>query len=122
MRVTTQMLSVSGPIPSPEMLKRYEHEQQERILRMAEATTTDESARRDQLQTAQIRLARNAQWITPALMLVSFAAALFCFAALRNTIAGALFLAFPVARLLGTFVTSFRLRGSDNRAPDNPDD
>lgn len=103
------MKSFSGPIPEAEDLYKYSADHQERILRLAESGTTDESARRDRVTDAQIAQSNRSQWITPAL-LVGFGGAAFYFFATGLPLAGVAFLAMPVLRFLGTFVSAFAIR------------
>lgn len=99
----------SGPLPEAEDLYKYSEPHQERILRLAEAGTVDESARRDRVVDAQIKQSNRAQFITPA-MLVAFGGAAFYFFSNGQLVAGSLFLAMPVLRFLGTFVSAFAIR------------
>src|SRR5699024_11087076 len=48
----------SGPIPDPSTLAQYSEATQERILRMAESSTSDESARRDKVVASVVEEAR----------------------------------------------------------------
>jgi len=108
-RELLEMRSYSGPLPEADELYKYEEPHQERIFRIAESFSTDESGRRDRIADAQIAQSNRAQWITPAL-LVLFGSAAVVFFALGNTVAGVAFLAMPVLRFLGTFISSFALR------------
>jgi len=79
-------------------------------MRMSEASSTDESARRDRITDAQISQAKRTLWITPTLLLIFGSASLFSFAVLNNTAAGITFLTIPVLRFLGTFVSAYAIR------------
>lgn len=102
--------STSGPIPSSEDLYSYTPEHQERILRMAEGPTSDESERRDRIVDARIAQSARTLWITPLLMLSSFGAAIYSFAMIENNIAGLAFLAVPVFKFVGSFAATFSMK------------
>lgn len=104
-----QSTSTSGPVPDATELYKYTPDHQERIIRMTESYTTDESRRRSELQAAQIKQSTRAQWITPALF-VLFGGASAYFYIVGNPLAGTAFLAVPVLRFLGTFAAAYALR------------
>lgn len=108
-RELLEMRSYSGPLPEAEELYKYSEPHQERIFRIAESFSTDESGRRDRIADAQIAQSNRAQFITPALLIL-FGAGAVVFFALNNPVAGLALLAMPVLRLLGTFISSFALR------------
>ena len=115
MYVAAVAQSSSGPIPSGEDLYKYTQEHQERILRMAEAPTSAESARRDRIVDARIKQSERAQWITPVMLFVCIGAALVSFGVLKNTAAGISFLALPVVRFIGSYAVTFSLAGRRKR-------
>lgn len=82
---------------------------------MAEAPTTDESARRDLIVAARIDQSRRAQWVTPTMLFVCIAAALVTFGMLENTVGGVAFLALPVLRFLGSYAVTFSMGGRARR-------
>ena len=106
----------SGPIPRAADLYEYTTEHQERILRMSEAPTTDESRRRDEVTQARIAQSKSAQWLTPAMLFACVACALVTFGWFRNTIGGVAFLALPVFKFLGAYAVTFSMSGK-RRAP-----
>lgn len=105
--------SYSGAVPQAPDFYEYEEADRERILRMSEATRTDESKRRDKIVDAQTKLAHSSFWVTTSLVVLFAGLSLFSFAVLQNNIAGGIFLSIPVFRFLGSFVRSFRGGGSD---------
>ncbi|WP_347756108.1 hypothetical protein [Agrococcus sp. ProA11] len=113
------MESTSGPLPDAVELYKYTPEHQERIFRVSESYTSDESTRRSELQAAQIKQSERAQWITPALF-VLFGGVATYFYSVGNSLAGTAFLAVPVLRFLGTFAAAYTLRRQ--RAADEDDD
>ncbi|MCI9856785.1 hypothetical protein [Microbacterium proteolyticum] len=108
-RELLEMRSYSGPLPEADELYKYTESHQERIFGIAESFSTDESGRRDRIADAQIAQSNRAQWITPVLLIL-FGSAAVVFFAVGNTLAGIAFLAMPVLRFLGTFISSFALR------------
>lgn len=108
-RQILQMTYFSGPIPEPSDLYSYTPDHQERIFRIAESGSTDESDRRDRVTNAQIKQSNRAQWITPVL-LIGFGAVAAYFFAVNLPWAGTAFLAMPALRFLGTFVSVFAIR------------
>jgi hypothetical protein len=89
----------SGPIPQAEDLHKYTGDQQERILRMAEAPRTDESERRTMITQAGISSNRRASVIQPVLFLICVGTSAFFFWNDKE-IAGAVFLGYPVLSFL----------------------
>lgn len=103
-----------GPMPAPERLREYEEivpGSAERILRMAESMTTDESAREDRLVNAEIESARFGRRAAAGLT-VAFLAGAITFFALDNVPAGAVLLSVPVAMILRSFFVDLRGRRS----------
>lgn len=121
-RIATAMVSVmkatSGPLPDSDELYKYTPEHQERIFRIAEAPTSDESKRRDKAVDATVKHADVTLWLTPALLILFGGASFAAFAWLQNNVAGVTFLAIPVLRFLGSFVSSFSMRSKG--ATDTP--
>lgn len=113
--IEAAVLSTSGPIPAAEDLYGYSPAHQERILRMAEAPTTDESARRDLIVAARIEQSKRAQWVTPTMLFICIAAALVTFGAFENTVGGMAFLALPLLRFLGSYAVTFSMGGGSRR-------
>lgn len=105
--------SYSGAVPQAPDFYQYEEADRERILRMSEATRTDESKRRDKIVDAQTKLAHRSFWATTGFVVLFAGLAMYSFAVLQNNIAGGIFLSIPVFRFLGSFVRSFRGGGSD---------
>lgn len=68
------VIQTSSPIPTSQELYHYRVEHQERILRMAEASTSDESARRDLIVKNQTQIAWASLWVQALLVLISIAA------------------------------------------------
>ena len=94
-------------LPHPEHWNGYDPSTRERILRMSEAYTTDESARRDRLVDAEISEAkagrRNALWLTMGGLIGAGASILI----LQNGygVGGAgVFLAIPLASVVRDFI------------------
>lgn len=106
--------SMRGPLPPPEILAEYPVETQERILRMAEAGSTDESKRRDQLVGSSTKVAERSQPIT---LVMYFGALLFAagtYWAFQNIALSLAFLSVPVFKVIGATVTaSIRKRERD---------
>lgn len=96
------LLRTSGPIPNAADLYAYTEDHQERILRMAESSRTDESARRDQVVKAQVVVSKRGQWIQSAMLLGCIAAAAISFWVF-DTGWGALFLGLPVMQAIRSF-------------------
>ncbi len=95
-----------GPIPSPDIFAAYDEATQERILRMAEAGSTDESKRRDEMVTASTHAARRSQTHTLIMYFGAFAAAIGSYALFKNTLVSLAFLSVPVFKVIGATITS----------------
>lgn len=96
------LLQTSGPIPGAADLYEYREDHQERILRMAESSRTDESVRRDRVVEAQITVSRRGQVIQAAMLLGCIAAtavSLWVF----NSPWGTAFLGLPVMQAIRSF-------------------
>lgn len=107
---------ISGPVPDPQTLSGYTEDHQERIFRMAESFTTDESGRRNTVVGSTTKVAERQQWITPVTLLGAFVFAAGTYAAYQNVVFSALFLSVPVLRVVGSSVaTAVRRRQA---APD----
>jgi len=113
--VQAAALTTSGPIPAAGDLYEYLPEHQERILAMAEAPTTAESARRDRVVDARIDQSARAQWITPVMLFVCIGSALLCFGVFKSTAGGLAFLALPAFKFLGSYAVTFSLGGRRKR-------
>ncbi|WP_292700402.1 hypothetical protein [Microbacterium sp. 69-10] len=103
----TRSENYSGLIPHPAHWERFDPETRERILRMSEAFTTDESRRRDQLVDAEISESRNGRRNAFLIMGGSLIAALTSVLTLQNGIgvtAAGIFLAVPVATVIRDFI------------------
>jgi len=96
-------------LPEHDELSKYSADHQERIFRIAEAFTSDESRRRTEINDAQIRQSGRAQIITPVLLLIFGGVAAYFFS-VDNWRAGIAFLTLPLLRFLGTFVSTFAIR------------
>lgn len=94
-------------LPHPEPWAQYDDPTRERILRMSEAFTTDESQRRDRLVDAEISESRkgrqNAMWLMGGSMGCALASVLVLQNAVGVTAAG-VFLAIPVATVIRDFI------------------
>lgn len=115
-------------MPPAEELYKYDPDHAERLIRMAESRSTDESARRDRMiamqekvTDANIIVASRSQWINAAFVGCSIAATIVTYGLWQNILLSALFLAAPAVRLVGsTVVASMRRRRSDE--PTDGDD
>lgn len=103
--------SYSGLLPHPEHWGEFDPATRERILRMSEAYTADESARRDRLVDAEIKEApkgrQAAVGITYA-CLIGAALSIFVF---ESVVGGAIFLTVPVASIVRDLI-----RGRSSRS------
>jgi hypothetical protein len=100
----------SGPMPDPAMMAGYRElvpDAPERLLRIVEARTTDESRRLDRLTDAEIDTAKQGLAWAAFLAVVCISAAIVFFA-LRNVYAGTALLGFPVALIIRTFFDRHR--------------
>lgn len=96
------LLQTSGPIPSAPDLYEYTEQHQERILRMAESSRTDESARRDQVVEAQVIVSKRGQAIQAVVMVTCIGAAAVSFWVFTNPW-GVAFLGLPVMQAIRSF-------------------
>jgi len=110
--------SFSGPVPQAKDLLEYTPEQQERILRMAEAPRTDESARRDRVVDAGIASNKRSAFIQPALFVVCLALSAVSFWVFNNAFAGSVFLGYPVLNFLAGVRWNWRRSGSATKPED----
>lgn len=115
--IESLMLSMasSGPIPSAPDLALYPPEMQERILRMAESNTTDESKRRSQIVNAQVKVAFRSQWIQLGVTVLSISCAAGVFLTTGSPWAAA-FLSGPIIQALGVPLQSFAASRGAQRA------
>lgn len=94
-----------GPLPPPNILAAYSLDQQERILRMAESSTTDESVRRDRITEASIKESVAGRKGFIGLASGALLCALITEGVFHSTVTAVAFLAAPVfstfAQLLG---------------------
>lgn len=96
------LLQTSGPIPGASDLYAYTSDHQERILRMAESSRTDESGRRDEVVKAQVVVSQRGQLIQAAMMFGCIAAAAVSFW-IFSTPWGLSFLGLPVMQAIRSF-------------------
>lgn len=89
-----------GFLPHPELWKEFDETTRERILRVAEAFTTDESARRDRVVDADIRELPEGRQAAVAIVVLCLLAAAVSVFAFDNTIAAGVFLAVPIASII----------------------
>lgn len=100
----------AGPLPDPATLGFYEQilpGAAERILTMAEETTTRHLRTADKLADAEIETAKTGQSLAFGLAIIAFASAIVFFS-LGNTLAGGLFLSVPVLMFIKSFLDSVR--------------
>lgn len=90
----------SGPVPRAEEFYLYTGADRERILRIAESFSTDESERLDRVVRAQVKLAQRAQWLQALVTGVCLAAA-FATMVWAHSPWGAFFLAAPIIQAIG---------------------
>lgn len=100
----TRQESYAGLLPHPEHWDKFEPDTQERILRMSEAFTTDESVRRDLLVKGNISESKNARRNAFVLMLLSFAGLIVCQSLFGNPWLSSLFLGYPTFQAISTFI------------------
>lgn len=96
------LMQTSGPIPNAADFYSYDPQHQERILRMAESSRTDESTRRDQVVAAQIVVSKRGQLIQGAMLVGCIAAAAVSFWVFQNSW-GVSFLGLPVMQAIRSF-------------------
>jgi hypothetical protein len=107
--------SFSGPVPRAKDLHQYTPEQQERILRMAEAPRTDESARRTRVVDAGITSNRRSSIIQPILFAGCVTCSAVSFWCFENDLAGLVFLSYPVLGFLSGVRWNLSRRGSKEK-------
>lgn len=103
--------SFSGPLPPADELNKYSSDHQERIFRIAEAFTVDESKRRDRVTSSVTRTAAINVWVTPALYVFTVLAAVGLIVWQPNWIGvwgAAALMSVPVLRSIGAFFSRFR--------------
>ena len=112
----------SGPmLPAVEFYK-FEEADRERVLRISEARTSDESVRRDrviamqeQVTTAQVGIARKTLWINAAFYGGSVLAVFISYALWENLALSAIFLGPATIKMVGSaVVAAVRRRGEDS--------
>ena len=101
--------SYSGLLPHPEHWGKFDVSTRERILRMSEAFTTDESARRDRLADAEIVETPKGRRAAVAIMVLCLAAAAASVFVVNNTVAAGIFLAVPVASIIRDLIRGRRV-------------
>lgn len=97
----------SGLIPHPDHWDRFDDQTRERMLRMSEASTSDESARRDRALEATISETTAGRRNAMLIIIISLSCALTSVLILRNGIGVAsagIFLAIPVATVVRDFI------------------
>lgn len=82
-------------------------------MRMAEAPTTDESARRDAVISASIDEMQAARRWKNIMLLVTFGCAVGTYALFQNVIFSGLFLSYPVLQIIGSTITTARAQRAD---------
>lgn len=98
----------AGPLPDPVTLGYYEQVlpgAANRILTIAEETSTRHLLTADKLADAEIETAKTGQSLAFGLALIAFTAAIVFFS-LGNTLAGGLFLSVPVLMFIKSFLDS----------------
>ena len=98
--VVARSETYSGFLPHPGLWKEFDGPTRERILRVAEAFTTDESARRDRVVDAEMKELPKGRQAAVGIVLLCLAAAAVSVYVYSNTIAAAVFLAVPVASII----------------------
>lgn len=105
--------SYSGLLPHPEHWDKFDPETRERILRMSEAYTTDESARRDRIVDAEISEAPKGRRNALLIMLVSLVCAAISVFVFSNNVAAGIFLAVPLVAVVRDFIQGRRSQSDD---------
>lgn len=110
--------SYSGLLPQPGHFERYDADTRERILRMSESYTTDESSRRDKLIDAEVKEARVGRRTATCMffvaMVLTFVTVLLAPVLGFNPWVGTVFLALPVTSVIRD-MTSGMSRGGGER-------
>lgn len=106
-------LHTSGPIPSSQELYLYSEDHQERILRMAESSRTDESHRRDKVVNSQTRIAWAALWIQSLLVMACVGGSVWLFWVTQSPYSF-LLIGIPVMQAIAQLGKSARRRSSNN--------
>jgi len=101
--------SYSGLLPHPEHWIKFDVSTRERILRMSEAFTTDESARRERLADAEIIETPKGRRAAVGIMVLCLVAAAASVFVVNNTIAAGVFLAVPVASIIRDLIRGRRV-------------
>lgn len=109
--------SYTGLLPHPEHWDKFDPDVQERILRMSESFTTDESVRRDKLVDANIEESRKGRQNALLLMGASFVAVFLAQWLFGNAWLSALFLGYPVFQAISMFIPS--QKGNGNKRPES---
>lgn len=99
-----QSESYSGLLPHPKHWDKFDSETRERILRMSEAYTTDESQRRDRMVDAEIGEAPRGRRNAMTIMYISLVFAAGSVFIVENTVAAGIFLAVPLASVVRDFI------------------
>ncbi|MFI8597682.1 hypothetical protein ACIGDM_10250 [Rothia koreensis] len=115
--------SYSGLLPQPDHFDRYDADTRERILRMSESYTTDESSRRDKLIDAEVKEARvgrrTATWMFFVAMVLTFVTVLLAPVLGFNPWVGTVFLALPVTSVIRDMTSGMSRGGGErNSKPD----
>lgn len=114
------MSSTGGPVPVAEDLHKYAPDERERIWRMAEAFSTDESKRRDVVSHESVVVTKREQVLKPALLIVAFGFASVTYALFDNVVLSVSFLSVPVMQVIGSTVrSSVRARQPQRSKPDD---
>lgn len=100
--------SFTGLLPHPDHWDRYGPDAQERLLRMAEAPTSDESRRRDDLVRAEISEAPKDRRAALSVYFGSVVAALIAEGAFEATVLACAFVAVPVMKVVSDFIAPRR--------------
>lgn len=104
----TRSEAYKGFLPHPELWKEFDETTRERILRVAEAFTTDESAQRDRVVDADIRELPKGRQAAVAIVVLRLSAAAVSVFVFDNTFAAGVFLAVPVASIIRDLVRGRR--------------
>lgn len=107
--------SFSGLLPHPDHWERYGPEWQERVARMSESYTTDESARRDRIVAAQIKEAGQSRRAALAVIFGAFVGSIVSAGIFDNTVLAVAFIAVPVMQGAREFLRSPRQVERQNR-------
>lgn len=100
-----------GALPPPNLYHQFSPDTRERILRMAEAFTSDESRRQDRLVDAEIEQAKKSPTRTFAFFGLCVVLAMAC-VVLGDTLAAGLFVGVPVLMFLTSQLSPVHSRSS----------